>query len=286
MYMGDYARAEDHYTAALAVFGEFASEQPAERARVADVLAEMGLVALRRGDYERALARLEEALVAARALGYTWLTGLILNNLGCCAGQMGDAGRAVSWYREAVAIMAAQRDRRVLALAIQGLAGTAVTRGRHAEAARLLGAAAGLFERIGLATESTVPLRDHEMVLAREAITQAREAIGEVPFSTAWAEGRALTLQEAVQEADALAATLLTATPSPSPEHDPAADALSPREREVLRLVARGQTDAEIAAALFLSKRTISTHLTNVFGKLGLTNRTEAAAWAVRHGLA
>jgi hypothetical protein len=169
---------------------------------------------------------LEDALTEARALRYTWLTGLILYNLGCCAGQMGDTGRALSWYREAVAIMATQRDRRVLALAFQGLAGTAVTRGRHAEAARLLGVAAGLFERIGMATESTVPLRDHEMVIAREAVREAREAIGEEPFSTAWTKGRALTLQEAVQEADALAATLLTTTPS---RHDAATDA-SPRE--------------------------------------------------------
>jgi tetratricopeptide (TPR) repeat protein len=48
-YRGDYSSAEDHYAAALAVFGELASERPAERPRVADVLAEMGLVDLRPG---------------------------------------------------------------------------------------------------------------------------------------------------------------------------------------------------------------------------------------------
>ncbi len=54
----------------------------------------------------------------------------------------------------------------------------------------------------------------------------------------------------------------------------------------MLRLVAVGKTDVEIADALFLSKRMVGTHLTNILAKLELANRAGAAAWAVRHGLA
>jgi DNA-binding CsgD family transcriptional regulator len=60
---------------------------------------------------------------------------------------------------------------------------------------------------------------------------------------------------------------------------------LSPREVEVLRLVAAGRTDREIAAALLISRRTATTHLTHILNKLGLDSRTAAAAYAVRHGL-
>jgi DNA-binding NarL/FixJ family response regulator len=60
--------------------------------------------------------------------------------------------------------------------------------------------------------------------------------------------------------------------------------ALSPRELDVVRAVARGRTNAEIAAELFVSLSTVKTHLTNVQSKLGLRNRVEVAAWAWENG--
>ena len=60
---------------------------------------------------------------------------------------------------------------------------------------------------------------------------------------------------------------------------------LSPRELDVLRMLPSGKTDAEIADALFISRRTATTHVSNILGKLGVTNRTEAAAIAVREGV-
>lgn len=59
---------------------------------------------------------------------------------------------------------------------------------------------------------------------------------------------------------------------------------LSEREQEVLRLLARGATNKDIAQALFLSVRTIEAHMRSIFDKLGARSRTEAALWAVRHG--
>ena len=60
---------------------------------------------------------------------------------------------------------------------------------------------------------------------------------------------------------------------------------LTPRELQVLRLVAAGKTNATIAAELFLSERTIERHLSNIFTKLDLSTRTAATAWAYDHGL-
>ena len=60
---------------------------------------------------------------------------------------------------------------------------------------------------------------------------------------------------------------------------------LTPRELEVLRLLAGGLTNAEIGNALFISPKTASVHVSNLLRKLGVANRTEAAAWAIHHGL-
>jgi DNA-binding CsgD family transcriptional regulator len=65
----------------------------------------------------------------------------------------------------------------------------------------------------------------------------------------------------------------------------PATAQLSPREREVLVVVARGMTNAEIAAALELSEHTVKRHVANILTKLDLANRSAAAAFAVQHGL-
>ena len=65
-----------------------------------------------------------------------------------------------------------------------------------------------------------------------------------------------------------------------------AAPALSPREAEVLRLLAAGRTDREIAAALCLSPRTVGNHVARIRTRTGAANRTALAALALRHGLA
>jgi DNA-binding CsgD family transcriptional regulator/tetratricopeptide (TPR) repeat protein len=67
----------------------------------------------------------------------------------------------------------------------------------------------------------------------------------------------------------------------------PSADTgrLTPRERQVLRLVSAGKTNATIAAELFLSERTVERHISNIFTKLDLSTRTAAAVWAYQHGL-
>jgi DNA-binding NarL/FixJ family response regulator len=60
---------------------------------------------------------------------------------------------------------------------------------------------------------------------------------------------------------------------------------LTPRQIEVLRLVARGMTNAEIAAALFLSRRTVHAHLRSIFHKLDVGHRSAATRYAIQHGL-
>ena len=71
-----------------------------------------------------------------------------------------------------------------------------------------------------------------------------------------------------------------------APKKTDAAAQLTEREREVLRLLADGRSNKEIARSLVVSERTVKGHVSNILGKLGLQDRTQAALYAVRHGLA
>jgi DNA-binding NarL/FixJ family response regulator len=62
--------------------------------------------------------------------------------------------------------------------------------------------------------------------------------------------------------------------------------ALTPREREVVELLAEGLTNAELAGRLFISPKTAAVHVSNILAKLGMASRSEVAAFAVREGLA
>ena len=62
-------------------------------------------------------------------------------------------------------------------------------------------------------------------------------------------------------------------------------DTLTPREREVVVLLADGLTNAQLAERLYISPRTAAVHVSNVLAKLGMASRTEVAAWAIRTGM-
>lgn len=71
-----------------------------------------------------------------------------------------------------------------------------------------------------------------------------------------------------------------------SDDREPSTNQLTDREIEILSHVASGKTNQEIADELFLSERTVRTHITNILAKLQLTNRTQAAIYALREGIA
>jgi DNA-binding NarL/FixJ family response regulator len=98
------------------------------------------------------------------------------------------------------------------------------------------------------------------------------------------AAGQAV-LDPAVQARLVLATSQPPGSESATPSR-PLPDGLSPREAEVLALIASGRSNAEIAAALVVSTSTVKTHINNIFTKAGLKTRTQAVQYAYRHGLA
>ena len=116
--------------------------------------------------------------------------------------------------------------------------------------------------------------------------TAAREALGTVRFEMLWAEGGSRDVQEALDLAMVAvgAADLQDLPAAPAPARRGRFD-LTPREQEVLALVASGMSDGEIAASLVISKKTASVHVANIKAKLGASSRVEVATIALREHL-
>ena len=141
--------------------------------------------------------------------------------------------------------------------------------GSHREAARLLGAAGSIRQRMG-----SVRFKVYEASYDA-SVAVLREAMGEKDFDAAWAEGTALSTVEAIAYAKRGRGQRKRPTSGWA--------SLTPTERDVVRLVSEGLGNNGIATRLFVSPRTVQTHLTHVYTKLGLSSRVQLAQEAGRH---
>ena len=141
--------------------------------------------------------------------------------------------------------------------------------GDNLEGVRLGGAADGIRRRQG----GTVRFAIYQPAYAA-AISTLRDALGDDDFDAAWAEGAALSLEEAI----AYAQRGRGERKRPSSGWE----SLTPTELDVVRLVSEGLGNKDIAARLFMSHRTVQTHLTHVYAKLGITSRVQLAQEAAR----
>jgi DNA-binding NarL/FixJ family response regulator len=142
--------------------------------------------------------------------------------------------------------------------------------------ARLLGAADQVLADLG---ETLEPL---EARLADANRQRLRAAMGAEAFEAEYAAGRILDLGQVL---DAIGRAERSAGQAPAARLGPAAPVLTPRELDVLKLVAQGLSNSDIARRLVLSEHTVKRHLANILHKLGLSSRAGAAAWGVRTGL-
>jgi DNA-binding CsgD family transcriptional regulator len=221
-------------------------------------------------DVEQAGGRLEEALRRMRSAGYTSGIIMSLGALGGLARDRGDHARAMSFYQEALGLGRGHPRTRVVASVIEAVAIVAVAVDQGERGVRLLGAAEALRGGMGLR------FRENQGLVALErALSTARAALDEETFATAWAAGRRLRPAQAV--AEALAPLDASTTSS--------GITLTPREAEILRLLAAGLTDPAIAAALFISVRTVEHHVGRILAKLGVRTRTAAVSAAIVVGL-
>jgi DNA-binding CsgD family transcriptional regulator len=141
--------------------------------------------------------------------------------------------------------------------------------GSHREAARLLGATCAMRERIG-----SVRFKIYDASY-ETSVAALRDVMNDNDFGTAWSEGSALSTEEAIAYARRGRGQRKRPTSGWA--------SLTPTELDVVRLVSEGLSNNDIATRLFVSPRTVQTHLTHVYTKLGLTSRVQLVQEAARH---
>jgi DNA-binding NarL/FixJ family response regulator len=119
----------------------------------------------------------------------------------------------------------------------------------------------------------------YEVATARLLLAQAYQAAGDEDGATAAFVAAEATFETLGARLDVQAARRLRGTPAAAPAR------LTTREVEVLRLVATGRTNKEIASALYLSEKTVARHLSNIFTKIDVPSRAAATAFAFAHGM-
>ncbi len=248
-----------------------------DRRVAANLLLFQGLVAINQGEYEQATALHEEALAIFREIRDIQGMGHCLNNLALRAVVEGDYDGASLLIWENLRIARESDYKLGIQYSLLGLGLVAAAREEPTRAARLWGAVEAMEEAFGI---TITPLArshtDYEVHLAA-----SRSQLDEAAWGAAWAEGRAMTLEQAVDYA-----LEPPETPDEAEEAPPAHPAgLSAREVEVLKLVAQGMTDSQIAGELYISPRTVNAHLRSVYHKIGSSTRAEATRFALEHDL-
>jgi non-specific serine/threonine protein kinase len=263
---GDYARAEAQYPVA-----RDQAERCGDRWKAVQCDYHLGVVALGRGELERAMTLFDGARSAAMTLGDPLIPAwcLLYQVLVWCERQQ--PARAVELLRQHPEMDggAGYRQHEPLLRAVASV--VACQLGDRRRAARLLGSAV-----------HDVPMRSPEQEITERAAAIARRTLGAADYAREWEAGNRMRPGEVAAEIDML---LSGQSPPVADRLDPAPHGLSRRELEVLRLIAAGYTDQQIADALFIGRRTAEWHVRNVLGKLGVANRAEAAALAARENL-
>jgi ATP/maltotriose-dependent transcriptional regulator MalT len=276
---GDLDRANVLYEQTLELYRAAADERG-----IAQVGMSMGLVAVYRGDYERAYALLIRSIAAIKAAGDV-RSGLYgIRSLAMLHCRQGDFEAAKACAREGLVLWQGVRGRVVLPHLLETAALIAVATGDTVRGLKVAGGAAALRD------ETDTP---RAPIWARELdgwFDRARVAVGPEASSSAWRAGFALDIEGAVAEAfAAVGATGKAVHPASSIKTSAAREALpsglTQRETEVLRMVAAGNTNKEIARQLVLSVATVERHLANIYGKIGARGRAEATMFAITRGL-
>ncbi len=231
-----------------------------------------------------AVARCEEALQIYRELEDTGGLARAVHQLGHLAYRQRDYPRAVRLAGEALSLRWEHRNLTDAATSFEDIADIAGMTDHSELAAQLYGTAAALRESHG------VPIWPAYREAHDREVDVTRQALSPSTFANAWAVGRAMALQDAVTDALAFVQAFQDRSSSPNPAPAPqtaesAAKGLTPRELEVLRLVAAGHSNRAISEAMFVSIPTVKGHVTGIMTKLGLDSRSAVTAYAFRHGL-
>lgn len=229
----------------------------------------LGWLALSDGDLTEARAMLESGVVALGKLQDRWGVARCRMGLGYAANAAGDPAAARAHFSESLRIVGELGHKLITCGCLGGLAVAAAADGRAERAATLFGAASAI--RASIHAQHSRLVREAQ----ERGEAAARSALGDAAFDRTFASGGALTIEAARALAEREA----------NEGHAADSVGLTLAELRVLRLVAGGVTNAQAAAELVVSERTIHAHLRTIYRKLGVGSRAAATRFALENGL-
>jgi len=275
------------------------------------VLTTLGIAYMCTSNVEPARAMFRQALNGARQVGDTMTMVKALCNLSAIAAKDGDLARALALVDDSIAISRAAGDDNMLAFGLfckskhawtalgpqparrlakeslalyrtlgfpwgtiqclEQLAALALADGATQQAVRLYASAVVLGQRHGIAPDPT------DQATIQRHLAQVRSVLGSEECDEVWAAQLTVPIEQVI---DAVLPDVGSSPSQPEISHG-----LSPRELEVLRLIAAGKSNRQIAEALYLSPRTVERHIANLYLKLDAHSRADAVAFARRHRL-
>ena len=256
------------------------AREQGDKSQVGITLFTLGSIALDRGDLLQAETYTQDSLTLFRELRDKHKTALALSLVGDIRRRQGDLTQAREICKEAVLLALEAGNPYSQGWSLISLARVAADGGQPEQAARLFGAAEPWLN-------PSVEMDPEDRTDYDRAVERVRSQLDEKAFATAWAEGRGMTPEQALATQTPKVESISGgASSAPSAKLPTTSlDGLSARELEVLRLLATGLTDAQIAEQLVLSLHTIHAHLRTIYSKLGVTSRSAATRYAFEHQL-
>jgi non-specific serine/threonine protein kinase len=236
-----------------------------------DILTLLTFYAAMAGQHERSKACYEEIIQLTGPRGESLHRANALMALGLDAWRRGDPVSAVELQRSGLEIKLGLDDQLGTAVGLEALAWGVGALGQHKYAAQLLGTAEVLWDSTGGALATLVPelIGEHD-----KSVAAARAALGDQGYAAAFQRGRQMPLAQVLDDAEHTRRSTRSGQPDVG-----GAGSLTSREDEVAGLLAHGLSNKAIAQSLVIAQRTAETHVANVLVKLGLTSRSQVAAW-------
>jgi DNA-binding CsgD family transcriptional regulator len=225
----------------------------------------------------------QESLTIFQEIDAKWHLAFSMNVLGRVEVQRDDLSAARRSFQESLALTEALGDTLLASFDLEGLADVAASQGEFRWAAQLWGAAEALREA------SAVPLPPVDRTTYEQAVHAARAQLGAPAFATAWQEGRTMTPGQAFAAQGRVISpppTQVGSLPTSPSKTSPVSPAgLTTREVEVLRLLAQGMTNPQIAKRLILSSHTVHAHVRSIYTKLDVNSRSSVTRYAIEQHL-
>ncbi len=247
---------------------------------LAYALSLLGQVALEQGDVVSASDHFTKSLRLNQEVGHRQSVSRSFFFLASGMALQEDYIQARTLYEEGLTIAIMLEHHGLIASCLEGLAIVVTAQRQPAWAARLWGSAQIFHQGRSTALPQVMHIRDEQ------AQSAARSNLGEKMFAAAWEEGQKMTPQQALAAREPVSLTRQVAVePAVSSVKTRFSNQLTRRETEVLRLVAEGLTDAQVAQKLVLSPGTVSWYMRSICSKLGVSSRTAATRAAIEQHL-